>query len=707
MEKKPLLELGPEGEFEKKRLTRLISIQRSDKAFFLLASHSYIESWLRQSLHMWEDNYSFRDLIFKFKIELIENSKSFPQTMTVLQTLAAREKTASAIKQHFSDISSEEASAAAYRLLQFCRLAGIESNEELEQIGSVLKIWETRGLIPEDEISLLHQRLAASQAKNRDLLNEIEQLRKYKTRIAELETELAAIRKQNIGGQADKLVRRMAELEKDKKTEEDNLEKLKPAGDYIMNLERLTSYTRTRFDFERDVTRLTDEQQDVLDSISLKSDFLVKGGAGTGKTLVLIKSLEKALQISSSELSFEDEPLKISMLTYNRTLAKYDRYLAELLEQEQDSAKIETIDKFLYDRLRRINPDYKIIFEDSFIIDLTSARAGSETKETIEKYAAEIDGLIFGADLNQDEYLELATDFKKDERRKIWLLSRSLADDMRQKLSFTKNFSRRIILEHIENTNDNLIDNAAVRDTDFAFIDEVQDLSAVDIKTVKACTKRAVIMAGDSDQAIYQSGFSFPRSGVDIRGTTKILKTNFRNSIEIQKIASVFAGKDSGNRAFRIGPPPELYLAENNTEINSMIIKRVDLFLNELCYDPENVCILVPSSRDIEPLQKNLESAGYSSHDLRSDEFSFKSRGVIRISTMHSSKGLDFPVVLLNLHTAPQVAGNTAEERRNLRSNLIYVSMTRAMDQLNVFALQNEKNPEISRLISGFQKYKV
>ncbi len=695
------LELGPEGEFEKKRLSRLVKIQRSDKAFFLLASHSYIESWLRQALHMWEDSYCFRDLIFKFKIELIENSKSFPSTLNVLQSLAAKEKTATVIKQNFSDITPEEASAAAYRLLQFCHLADIDNNEELEQIGSVLKSWTDRSLIPEDEITKLHQKLAVSQQRNKELLNEIEKLREYKSRIAELETEIRTIKRQNFGGQAQDLVNRMAEIEKNKKADEKIIETLKPADDYVINLERLTSYTRTRFDFERDITRLTDEQQEVLDCINLKNDFLVKGGAGTGKTLVLIKSLEKALQISNNELGFSDSPLKMSMLTYNRTLAKYDRYLAELLKQEEDSAKIETIDKFLYDRLRKINPDYKIIFDDDFFINLVKEHV-ILNNETAFRYLKEIDGLIYASDLSEDEYLKTTGVFNKKERKKIWETSVILAEKMKSISTYTKNFSRRIILDHLEKKPE----DEEIHDTDFTFIDEVQDLTAADIKTVKACTRRAIIMAGDSDQAIYQNGFSFARSGIDIRGTTKILRTNFRNSIEIQKTASAYTGKPFEHRAFRTGPPPEMYLADNIQEINDLIVKRVSLFLNELCYDPENVCILVPSSRDIELLQDSLQKAGYESHDLRADGFSFKSRGVIRISTMHSSKGLDFPVVLLSLHTVPQVAGKTEEEKDLMRENLIYVSMTRAMDQLNIFCLKDEKNTEIKKLISVFKKTK-
>ena len=700
------IELGPEGEFERKRLKRLIRLQSSDNGFFLLACHSYIESSLRQKFHLWEEENSFADLIFRFKISLIEKANGFPSELSVLQTLRLKEKAAEAVKHGFVEISAEEAVAAAYRLIQFCKLAGIENQEQLDTIRTRLETWKERSLITEDELTSLKSQLLLVRNRNSEILAEVEQLRTLREENKNLRLRIESLETSpnNDAALSDK-----PEIERLNRKREHVIGKiaaLKPADRYLDDLARLTGYTRTRFEFERDITRLTAEQQAVLDSINLTDDFLIKGGAGTGKTLVLIKALEKALTLLDSELQFSAEKTSVRMLTYNRTLARYDRYIAELLKQDDDKAEISTIDKFLYDKFKTINADYRIIFDDGFceqIIDETAETAKADFMNSRE-LAAEIDGYIFGSMINREEYIGSGRGLKRNQRELIWTIAEKLAAKMTDTLTFSKNYSRTVILDYISQNRNGV----ELVDTDFAFIDEVQDLTAADIKTVKACVRRAVILAGDSDQSIYQDGFTFGRAGIDIRGTTRILRKNFRNSCEIQETAEKYrlmhssADTDTSTEAFRTGPPPELYTAKDTDALLGMLIMRVKIFTEELHYDPENICILVPSSRDIAPLQNKLRSEGLESCDLRDDEFSFSTRGIIRISTMHSSKGLDFPVVLLYLHKLPQTATGDNAAQKKMRRNLIYVSMTRAMDHLNIFVPEDEKSPEICDLTGLF-----
>lgn len=655
---------------------------------------------------MWEADKSFGDLIFKFRIDLIENSSDFPVEMSVLQVLREWEKTSSKVRHYFVDIDSEEGASAAYRLLQFCSLAGIKFDEELTAIRSNLGLWENQRPVEGESESLkeLNVKLTESLKRNTEILNELEQLKKYRLeaelfsrRIRLLESEIRMLRNQDNKNSVDKLENEKAEAADKKKKADQKIEGLNDASEYLESLTRISSYTRTRFDFERDITKLTPEQQAVLDHISLTGDFLVKGGAGTGKTLVLIKALAKALSIDESELSFSGRKTSVKLLTYSRTLAKYDRYLASVLKQDTGADIISTVDKFLYDRLRMIDPDYRIIYSDSYAAELLSS-AGFEGSIDTAGLAGIIEGEIFALDSDRDS-------FKTSDE--VWKARDLLVKKMHHDKSFTKNYSRRLILDYIaDNPNDEHL-----KDTDFIFVDEIQDLTAVDIKAVKACSRRAVIMAGDSDQSIYQSGFSFARGGIDIRGTTRILKTDFRNTVEIHRLAESYrmsadgADKDTSPTAFRTGPPPELYTAGDREDLETMMVQRIRLFTEDLGYAPENICVLVPSGRDIEPLRMRFTAEEWDSCDLRDNDFSFTDRDVIRISTMHSSKGLDSPVVLLMLDKLPRTAPQkTAEALEKMRRNLIYVSMTRAMDQLNVFTMAEASSPEIRDLIRAFNK---
>ena len=78
-----------------------------------------------------------------------------------------------------------------------------------------------------------------------------------------------------------------------KKEKNEILEQLKDfetTKKYLSYLEKISFYTKTRHDYESSVIKLTNEQQDVLQQINLSKDFLVKGSAGTGKSLVLLKN---------------------------------------------------------------------------------------------------------------------------------------------------------------------------------------------------------------------------------------------------------------------------------------------------------------------------------------------------------------------------------------------------------------------------------
>jgi superfamily I DNA/RNA helicase len=72
------------------------------------------------------------------------------------------------------------------------------------------------------------------------------------------------------------------------------------------------------------------------------------------------------------------------------------------------------------------------------------------------------------------------------------------------------------------------------------------------------------------------------------------------------------------------------------------------------------------------------------------------------VSTLHSSKGLDFPVVLLYLPSLPSAADYDEKSADSLARNLIYVAMTRAMDNLNVFVLEEARERAVQELVEVF-----
>jgi hypothetical protein len=127
-------------------------------------------------------------------------------------------------------------------------------------------------------------------------------------------------------------------------------------------------------------------------------------------------------------------------------------------------------------------------------------------------------------------------------------------------------------------------------------------------------------------------------------------------------------------------------------------VEKAILFIDKLGYDSENTTILAPGKADVSAIQDNLSRRGIKSANNKDDSFSFTAEGLVRVSTLHSSKGLYFPVVLLYLPSLPN-APEYAEAAAGLARNLIYVAMTRAMDNLNMFLMEETRERAVAELV--------
>jgi len=222
--------------------------------------------------------------------------------------------------------------------------------------------------------------------------------------------------------------------------------------------------------------------------------------------------------------------------------------------------------------------------------------------------------------------------------------------------------------------------------------------------------QRALIMAGDTDQSIYGVGSPYARAGIEITGRTRILHTNFRNTCAIHDLAEryrLLAGEGrhdatSAPQAFREGPVPEITTGPAGRQLLDRLLARAELFVKTLSYDPENVCILAPTNEEVGRIGEALRARGYNAANIRDEGFSFHAPGTIRLSTLHSAKGLDFPVVLMYLPGLPSIPQYDERSADKLLRNLVYVGMTRAMDNLNVFTVPEPKEPALRDLARAF-----
>ncbi|MFW6368515.1 MAG: UvrD-helicase domain-containing protein [Spirochaetota bacterium] len=724
------------------RLKRLLHMHGSDEGFYLLAVHSFVEAWLREWFPGAGVSATMPQLIDAYRAHLqqhelgLEGTKSRRRGETsgwnrnagCLSAFVRQQYLANSVRHHFAEVDREEVRAATSRLVQFCRLSGIDAPHIIDELGeSVEKVWVGRGT-PLEEMKELRRvgfELLRSQQKNKDLhrrIMEYEQaLRDERSAGAEverLEAELAQqrTRVKQKDERVDELRRSLAAQRETQRSLQRQIAELEPARDYLANLTRITTYARTRIDFERELTRLTDEQKRAVDAVSLHTDFLIKGSAGTGKTLVLLKALEKATLGKggdSQTLPLGNGAPSVVLLTYTRTLVKYDRYIASLLNPDEPEQEISTADRYIASAMRSIGIDAEV---DYHCLGEFTREYGEAGGLSPYELASELEEFVFSSLVSREEYLDemiprtgRGTRLNRAAREEVWGALEVITRRMREQRRVSKNYSRILLLDLLERAEH----TEMVTHADFMFVDEVQDLAACDIAVLKSLTRRALVMAGDADQAIYGPGFAFRRAGVEITGRTRILRTNFRNSIQIHALAERFrhAGslhqpdQDTTPEAYRFGPPPELYVDEDLNALSNTLRARIAVLADSLGYDYANICVLTPASRDVEVIAELLAEDGRPSIDLRQRTFRFSEAKSVRLSTLHSSKGLDFPVVILYLPAPPGMPGgyNEATGDRMVR-NLLYVSMTRAMEHLSVITHPPVAGSPVADLVDAFEE---
>jgi hypothetical protein len=705
------------------RMARLSRLLGTDEGFFLLALHSFVESFICDVFPSGRYSTSFPTLLWDFKDFLKLKGRVDGQDLQAIIRLSREHPTANKVRHGFLPVGREEAVASTYNFLGFCRACGIE-HPFLATLKDSLKAWEDRvsPLERSQELAKLKFDLFVAQRENRKLLEQAVGAREADARAAQLEADLRqrtaelARERARADGKAERLDALRAELNAIGLQKKELAQELARYGDleaYLEHLNRFTIYTRTRRDYERTFMRLTAEQQEALAAVTPGHDFLLRGGAGTGKTIVLLHAYGRARKRLAEELGLE-KPGRTVLLTYTTTLVKYDRYLADILKASAGSDLIQTADSFFLARLRAVDPSWRM---DYAAVDTLAKRWNTTGFLSGAELAAEIEDFLFANMVSREEYVDgrvsrrgMRQPLSAAQRAQVWDIRDQVAAAMDEKGTFSKNYSRLKLIEHLEAEEargGGAPGAPRLADVEVAFVDESQDLTAADLKALKLMSARGVVMAGDAGQAIYGLGSPYRRAGIDISGRSRILRTDFRTTCPIHDLAEKYRqvsgpdieGDTVVTHAFREGPAPELYAARTREELMGLVVEKAGLFIDKLGYDPENITILAPGKADVAAIRERLSRRGIASADIRDDSFSFATEGLARVSTMHSSKGLDFPVVLLYLPGLPLSAEYDESAAGSLARNLIYVSMTRAMDNLNVFVMEEAKEPAIADLV--------
>lgn len=238
---------------------------------------------------------------------------------------------------------------------------------------------------------------------------------------------------------------------------------------------------------------------------------------------------------------------------------------------------------------------------------------------------------------------------------------------------------------------------------DHVLVDEAQDLSPTHWQMLRALVAPGpddLFIAEDSHQRIYGPRTVLGRYGVRVVGRSRRLTLNYRTTAQnLHYAMTILDGADyvdleeqpeaTGYRSARTGPAPRIEKVGSLTDELDTIASCIRSWLHDGA-TPETIAILVQDRFQRERLVTGLGDRGVPARAVDRER---PLPGKPLVMTMHRAKGMEFAKVVLadvGLRTESEAArlsrlDDSERHDTELRArSLVYVAATRARDELSV-----------------------
>ena len=495
-------------------------------------------------------------------------------------------------------------------------------------------------------------------------------------------------------------------------------EKKQASEDFARQQKEQSIFAKSWRDYQNMMSNLSIEQRTISNHIlkhiqgNKPIKLLIKGGPGTGKTLILLNVLQNTLDKD------------INLLTYTTSLTKYNEFLANTLcfddktltedEKSKINDKISTFDEYFKDLLtkelnKKLIPLNEYRTED---IAVLCEKYEFPNKQEAYDYIKEQAKEIWLHLPKEDEYIKCTYSMGKGKDNNIlndssvWPNRKRMWDFVKEwstMLNSTKNhyipFEYAYYLMHSKKA-DTINNNLK---SDYLLIDEIQDLEAAKMETIQKFTRKGYIFTGDMTQSVFVRK-ALPWGHLlqlKVPELKQKLVENFRSTSPIQNIVNEYRNKmnikdkdiHTVSNGFIPGPLPEGYLCKNKKQAYEKIIERINYLNDIMFFDNKEICIIVPNNIELGSIQKELQKKGINSICIEDESFNFADESdAIKLSKMKYVKGIDIPalILLLDKDYVIQRSETNDDLDSNGQENSLYASMARAMNILNIFFVNDD-----------------
>jgi superfamily I DNA/RNA helicase/mRNA-degrading endonuclease RelE of RelBE toxin-antitoxin system len=427
----------------------------------------------------------------------------------------------------------------------------------------------------------------------------------------------------------------------------------------------------------------------------------VLGGAGTGKTVVL---LHRARHLMSEIFTAPGD--RILVTTFTRNLAHDLRLSLEELASDQ-------VDRM---EVRNLHAWARAFYEERVGARLRVLESEAKRRELMEQallasvdehytaafYLEEWDRVVQAQGIaDRTAYFRArrvgrGTRLTRKERSAVWKV--------------LEEYRRLLDVEHLMEWQDVIREvrlyiesHEVISPYRAVLADEVQDFSREELLLLRALAPvgaNDMFLVGDAHQRIYGGMTRLSACGIEIRGRSSRLKINYRTTEQIRNQAVVIlhglkfddldgqADSMQGYRSLRSGPPPRVHCFSSQEQEFEHIRSQIETWFEST--PPEEICLAARTHDLVQKYSRAIRAAGIDLVEIKTTD-SPRRKGV-RVATMHRLKGLEFRRVLLcgvhesmvPLRLPAEALGDGASQEDFLRMErcLLYVASTRARDEL-------------------------
>ena len=478
--------------------------------------------------------------------------------------------------------------------------------------------------------------------------------------------------------------------------------------------------------------KLSDEQEKLI-QFGSNGTVLIKGGAGTGKSTLALYRIKKLVEQGCTSILFT---------TYTNALVSYSEQLLEQLlgcPPAEKGVEVTTIDAIARRYFVTTGKTTPFIDRDKCLSLLANAleQANIPAQNVFDRQVKLQTLQKLGLPYLLDEILQVienwgirtlddyiahdrrgrAVPLRQNIREAIWAVYETWEQLLAEKGSLTWEQLRRKALT--------VAQNLETKPYQAIVIDEAQDFSPVALRFLLNLVPNFdnIYITADASQSIYQRGFSWKQIHEDLKvaGRTLILKQNYRNTQQIAiACTEILLGTEAGDPeclqqipSLHIGDPPLLFLSNNQDQelaaIRDFLVDSAKRFRLPL----HGSAILCPNNYSAETYAKQLTQLGLKAKFVSGKKIDLKAP-YIKVLTLYSAKGLEFPfVVVTGLAAGNFPSFNSdlpTEEHSKIRDEqrrLFYVGCSRAMRSLMVCGSSSHPSEFIENLKAPYWQTKT